>query len=143
MRFLSVVDECTRECLLCWLEFSFTSSAVVKRLETLVKERGVPAERLRSDNGSEFVASKCMKQMEKRQVEHFRSRPGKPTDNALVESFSSRLRDECLNRQLFGTLWDAAAVAEQYRKTYNERHPHSSLRSKTPLEYRQFIERRA
>lgn len=143
LRFLNVVDECTRECLMCWPAYSYPSADVVSRLEKLVKQRGQAPARLRSDNGSEFIAVNCQKWLSKYQVEHALSRPGKPTDNAMVESFNSRFRDECLNRYLFGTLWDAAAVAEQYRKTYNERRPHSSLRYKTPLEYRQFIERGA
>jgi putative transposase len=142
LRFLNVVDECTRECLLCWPEFTFKSMDVVMRLEALVKQRGQAPSRLRSDNGSEFVAAACTAWLQRHSVEHVRSRPGKPTDNPMVESFNSRFRDECLDRQLFSTLKDASTVTDAYRREYNEVRPHSALKYRTPVEYRQSLQRR-
>jgi putative transposase len=121
---------------------TFKSADVVKRLEALVGKRGRAPSRLRSDNGSEFVAAACEAWLKRNSVEHVRSRPGKPTDNPMVESFNSRLRDECLDRQLFATLKDASTATEAYRREYNEVRPHSALKYQTPVEYRQSLQRR-
>lgn len=141
LRILNVVDECTRECLLSWPAFTFPSADVVEKLEELATGRGKPPQRLRSDNGSEFVASTCVSWLATRRVEHARSRPGKPTDNAIVESFNGRFRDECLNGQVFRTIKEATEITEAYRRAYNQHRPHSGLKYQTPLEYRQQLER--
>ena len=63
------------------------------------------------------------------------SRPGKPTDNAYIESFNSRFRQECLNQHWFMSLDDAQTKIEEWKRDYNENRPHSSLRNKTPMEF--------
>ena len=112
---------------------------VVAVMDRLVAERGTP-DRLQCDNGSEFV-SKVMDRWayENGVTLHF-SRPGKPTDNAMIESFNGTLRDECLNVNWFLSLEDARDKIEQWRRDYNEYRPHSSLGGMPPSEYTQQLQ---
>jgi putative transposase len=136
-----MVDDCAQECLLCWpTVFSktrtFNGADVVKRQEALVGKRGRAPSRLRSDNGIEFVAAANASWLKRNSVEFVRSRPGTPTDNLWVESINSRIRDECLDRQLFSTLEEASTATAADRREYPEVRTHRPLRHKTPVEYR-------
>ena len=90
---------------------------------------------LRSDNGPEFVAY-CMQNWLKAQaIKTLYIKPGSPWENGHIESFHDKLRDECLNRELFGNLHEAPVILESWRVEYNERRPHSSLGYQTPNDY--------
>jgi len=137
-RALTVLDMYTRESLAIVPGFSLTGEHVVAYLERIRKERGAPRS-IQVDNGSEFY-SKAMDGWAYRhgiQIEFIR--PGKPTDNGHIESFNGKLRDECLNLNLFFSLSDAQRTLEAWRRTYNEIRPHRSLGGIPPSEYAKAI----
>jgi len=121
IRALTVVDDYSRESLAIEVGQSITGEQVVTVMNRLTAVRGAPR-RIRVDNGPEFV-SKALDQWATLDF----SRPGKPTDNALVESFNGRLRDECLNTNWFLSLDEARRKIEAWREYYNESRPHTSL----------------
>lgn len=107
---------------------------MVATLNRIVAHRGLPAT-IKVDNGSEFISKVMDKWAYERRVELDFSRPGKPTDNAKVESFNGRFRQECLNAHWFLSLADAKAKIEEWRRYYNETRPHSALQWATPSEF--------
>ena len=100
----------------------------------IASTRGAP-HTIRVDNGPEFISKALDRWAYQNGVTLDFSRPGKPTDNALVESFNGRLRDECLNAHWFLSLTDARAKIEAWRRLYNESRPHTALGWMTPSEY--------
>jgi putative transposase len=126
LRILTVVDAFTRECLALETDTSMGSLRVVRVLERLIAERGAPR-RIRSDNGPEFTSRAYLAWSLERRIELVHIRPGKPIENALVESFNGRLREECLNMSWFRNLFDARRQIEAWRDHYNRVRPHSSL----------------
>lgn len=100
----------------------------------IVTQRGKP-QTIKSDNGSEFISKVMDKWAYERGIELDFSRPGKPTDNAMVESFNGRLRQECLNEHWFMSLQDAQDKIEAWRQHYNETRPHSALNWMSPNEF--------
>lgn len=130
---LSVVDEYTRECLALVAARSLPSAEVVRVLGQLVVRYGAPRH-LRSDNGPEFIAHRLRRWLAHRGVATAYIDPGKPWQNGVGESFHSRLRDECLDREWFHSLAEARVLLEQYRQCYNAERPHSSLGYRTPAE---------
>lgn len=130
-RCLSIVDEFTRECLAIHVAHSIPSVAVIEVLEWLREERGLP-EVLVSDNGSEFTSRAFDAWAYARGVKLEYIQPGKPVQNAFIESFNGSLRDECLNLHWFQSLADARRVIEAWREDYNTVRPHSSLQGCTP-----------
>lgn len=135
-RALTIVDNFTRECPSIEVDSSLTGARVAAVLEHLRESRGVPA-RLKVDNGPEFVSRALDTWTHLNGVKLEFSRPGKPTDNAYIESFNGRLRAECLNQQWFETLAQAREEIESWRKDYNERRPHTSLGWIPPQEFNQ------
>lgn len=133
-RVLCVVDRFTRECLLTEVDTSLTGHRVVAVLNLLLAMRGKP-ETIRVDNGPEFISQALDAWAFENGVKLHFIRPGKPIENAHVESFNGRLRDECLNQQWFLNLNDAREKIELWRRDYNEVRPHSSLGNRTPIEY--------
>jgi putative transposase len=133
---LSVVDEYTRECLALEAAHSLPSAAVVRILGQLVVRYGAPRH-LRSDNGPEFIAHRVQRWLRRAGIQTAYITPGKPWQNGVGESFHSRLRDECLDREWFHSLAEARVLLEQYRHRYNAERPHSSLGYRTPAEIRQ------
>src|SRR5436190_23132787 len=95
---------------------------------------GVPTH-LRSDNGPEFIAYAIQDWLRDKNVKTIYITPGSPWENAYIESFHDKLRDECLNRELFGSLLEARVIIEQWRVEYNSLRPHSSLGYQTPDEF--------
>ena len=89
-------------------------------------------EHLRSDNGPEFIAYAIQDWLQAKQVKTIYITPGSPWENAYIESFHDKLRDECLNREIFGSLKEARVVIEQWRLYYNAERPHSSLGYRAP-----------
>lgn len=126
IRCLSVVDEFTRECLALDVGRRMPSVRVKAVLERLAGERGAP-DRLRSDNGGEFVARRITDWARTLSCQPSPVAPGKPWQNGMVESFHSRLRAECLDRETFASLAEARVVLENWRRMYNEIRPHSQL----------------
>ena len=133
-RILTVVDQFTRECLCLLADQSLSGEKVTQALEPVVRQRGAPHS-ITVDNGSEF-ASRVMDAWAYRHgiLLDF-IRPGKPVENGFIESFNGRLRDECLNVEVFFTLDDVREKLAQWREDYNCRRPHSSLRDKTPVAF--------
>ena len=133
-RCLAVLDEFTRECLEIHVGHSIPSLRVIEVLERLRGERGLP-EILVSDNGSEFTSRAFDAWAYARGVKLSYIQPGKPMQNAYLESFNGSVRDECLNLHWFGSLADAREVIEEYRQDYNQVRPHSALGNLTPKQY--------
>ncbi len=134
IRLLTIVDCHTRESLAIEARFGFKGGQVVEVLSRLVAEQGAP-KTIRCDNGPEFVSRILGQWAHWNKVELDFSRPGKPTDNALIESFNNRFRQECLNANWFLSLADAREKIEAWRRDYNEHHPHSSLENQSPNEF--------
>ena len=128
---LTVVDEGTAEVLAIDVAGSIRSRRVIEVLSRLVVECG-PTKVLRSDNGPEFVSKDLDYWAWENGVKLQFSRPGKSTDNAHIESFNGKLRDELLNGEIFDTLLEAQIVIEGWRKDYNTKRPHSSLGYRPP-----------
>ena len=103
-------------------------------MEKVSRHQGLP-KRIQVDNGPEFISKDLDRWAYWNHVELDFSRPGKPTDNALIEAFNSRLRQECLNEHWFLSLPDARDKIEAWRLEYNQGRPHSSLGYRTPEEY--------
>jgi putative transposase len=134
IRVLSVVDAYTRECLALEVDTSFASRRVTRVLEGIVAQRGVP-QAIRCDNGPELTSRHFLAWCIDRKIELVHIQPGKPTQNARVESFHGRLREECLAVSWFQNLFDARRKIAAWRTEYNEERPHSSLGYKTPNEF--------
>ena len=133
-RILTIVDQYTRECLCAHAERSQTGASVVEQVDRLVALRGAP-ESITTDNGGEFAGQAMDAWAHRVGVKLDFIRPGKPVENAFIESFNGRLRDECLNVHQFMSIADAQAKIEAWRVDYNQRRPHGSLGHLTPDEY--------
>jgi putative transposase len=134
-RVLTLEDELTRESLGVMVGLSLPSAAVLTLLGGAVRARGRPA-MLVVDNGPEFVARQLQAWTQARDVALRFIDPGRPVQNAFIESFNGRLRDECLNEHCFASLAEAQAVIAAWRRHYNTRRPHSALGYRTPVEQR-------
>jgi putative transposase len=134
LRILSVVDVFTRECLALETDTSLGSVRVIRVLEQIITDRGIP-QRIRTDNGPEFTSRCFIAWCLDRRIELVHIRPGKPVENAYVESFHGRLREECLQVSWFRNLFDARHQIENWRGHYNTDRPHSSLGYRTPEEF--------
>lgn len=134
LKWLSIVDEYTRECLMLKVSRSITSEDVIDTLAELFAMRGVPG-CVRSDNGPEFIATAIERWFEKTGVQSLYIAPGAPWENGYAESFHSRLRDEFLNVHAFADLREARALTNAWQDDYNHRRPHSSLGYQTPASF--------
>jgi putative transposase len=133
-RILTVVDQYTRECLCVHAERSQTGKKVAEQLSRIVARQGAP-ESITSDNGAEFVGKAMEAWSHQNNVQLAFIRPGKPVENGFVESFNGRLRDECLNTEVFFDITDARVKLEQWRADFNHSRPHSALCDRTPAEF--------
>ncbi len=133
-RTLALVDNCTREALALYTAQRIKGIDVVAVLEQVAKEHGLP-EAIQVDNGPEFISKDVDLWAYWNKVKLEFSRPGKPTDNATIESFNARFRQECLNVHWFMSLGDAHEKIEAWREDYNGVRPHSSLSNLTPSEF--------
>lgn len=133
-RILTLIDEYTRECLATHAAWSIRAVDVITVVEAAIGRYGAP-EHIRSDNGPEFIAYAIQDWLAEQQVKTLYITPGSPWENGHIESFHDKFRDECLNRELFGSLLEARVIVESWRMEYNEKRPHSSLRYLTPSEY--------
>ena len=134
LRMLNIVDEYTRECLAIRVERSIDSLKVIDTLNWLFLTRAVPGH-IRSDNGPEFIAKTLKDWLRETGCKTIYIEPGSPWENAYVESFNGKFRDECLNRETFRNVAEARQVVENWRREYNEFRPHSSLGYMTPAEF--------
>ena len=130
-RVLTVVDDFTRECVLMHVDFSITGQIVTRVLENLFRLPKI----FNIDNGSEFTGKVMDTWAFENGIKLDFIRPGKPNENAFIESFNGKLRDECLNENWFVSLEDARRTIEEWRIDYNENRPHSSLGNLTPKEF--------
>jgi transposase InsO family protein len=133
-RILTLLDEYTRECLAVHVAWSIRAVDAITVIEAALARYGSP-QHLRSDNGSEFIAYAIQDWLRERRIKTLYIKPGSPWENGHIESFHDKLRDECLNRELFYSLAEARVVLESWRMEYNERRPHSSLGYQTPREF--------
>ena len=133
-RLLTIEDRFTREGLALDPDFSLTSRRVIRTLDSIAELRGYPS-RLRVDNGPENVAGAMLQWSVDHDVLLHLIDPGKPAQNAWIESFNARVRDEFLNVQAFWTLSDIRDAADAWLDDYNEVRPHSSLNYLTPKEF--------
>lgn len=133
-RILTVVDDFTRECLGLVADTSLSGQRVARELDRLIDWRGKPA-MIVSDNGTELTSNAVFNWQQKTGVDWHYIAPGKPMQNGFIESFNGRLRDECLNEHLFGSLKEAKHIIENWRTDYNTHRPHTSLNGLTPIEF--------
>lgn len=134
LRCLNIVDDCTRECLAIEVDTSITGTRVKRVLEQLADTRGLP-ESITVDHGPEFEGQVLDSWAYQANVQLSFIRPGKPNDNAYIESFNGKFRDECLNEHWFITMAQARRLIEAWRIEYNTERPHSSLGNLTPEEF--------
>ena len=134
LKWLSIVDEYTRECLALKVDRSITSEDVIDTLAELFAMRGVP-KCIRSDNGPEFVARAIQRWLRQVEVETLYIEPGSPWENGFAESFHSRLRDEFLALEVFESLVAARKLTAAWREDYNNYRPHGSLGYVAPVEF--------
>lgn len=134
LKWLSVVDEFTRECVALEVERGIGAEDVVETLTDLFMIRGVP-KHIRSDNGGEFIAAAIRRVAEITGMEMLYIAPASPWENGYAESFHSRLRDELLNAEVFADVREAKALAAAWRNEYNHRRPHSSLKYLPPAQF--------
>lgn len=148
-RILAVVDDYSRENLALVADTSLSGHRVVRELDRVIAERGMP-KTIVSDNGTEFTSMAILKWVQDTGIDWHYIAPGKPQQNGFIESFNGKLRpshglhanhcqamDECLNETLFGTLRDARKTLEKWQEDYNWRRPHSALGNLTPMEFLQ------
>jgi len=133
-RILVVVDDFTRECLCLVADTSLSGMRVGRELDALITARGRPLSVV-SDNGTELTSMAILHWSQETQVEWHYIAPGKPTQNAFVESFNGRLRDELLNETLFNSLDHARTALAAWKDDYNTVRPHGSLGNLPPAAY--------
>jgi transposase InsO family protein len=131
---LTVVDDATHESVAIEPERAIGGQLLVRILDRLAVTRGLP-QAIRTDNGKEFCSRAMLTWAHERGVKLFLIEPGKPNQNAYIESFNGRFRDECLNEHWFTSLQHAKTVIESWRREYNEERPKKSLGGMTPSAY--------
>lgn len=131
---LTVVDDATHESVAVVPERAINGHALTRILDRLAVQRGLP-QAIRTDNGKEFCGRAILTWAHARGVKLFLIQPGKPNQNAYIESFNGRFRDECLNENWFVSMAHARALIEAWRREYNEERPKKSLGGLTPSAY--------
>jgi putative transposase len=131
LRALNVVDDFTREALAIEVDTSISGARVSRVLDRIADERGLP-KTIVMDNGTELTSLAMLAWAAKHRVQLHYIAPGKPTQNAFVESFNGKFRDECLNDNVFTSIAEAREIIERWRVDYNECRPHRSLGQMTP-----------
>ena len=134
LKMLTMLDEYTRQCLAIRVERQIRSGQVLATLWQAMMQYGIP-EHIRSDNGTEFIAGKIQRWLRVNQIKTLYIEPGSPWQNGYIESFHSRFRDECLNREWLLNLREARVVIEDWRQHYNTERPHSRLSYLSPENY--------
>jgi putative transposase len=132
LRILTLIDEYTRECLALRVARRLNSLEVIDTLADVMLGRGIP-EHIRSDNGPEFIAYELQRWLAKVGTRTLYIERGSPWENGYCESFNGKLRDECLNGEIFYSLKEAQVLIEQWRVVYNTLRPHSALGYRPPV----------
>lgn len=133
-RVLTIVDDLSRECPALEADHSLTGKRVTRVLDRIALTRGIP-EVITVDNGPEFISKALDLWAYDNKVKLRFIQPGKPTQNAYIESFNGKFREECLNEHVFVNLQSAQQIIETWRQDYNSERPHSSLNDLTPEEF--------
>ena len=133
-RVLTVIDDCTRECIALIADTSLSGRRVARELHQIIAQRGSP-QMIVSDNGTEFTSNAILNWADEAKVDWHYIAPGKPMQNAFIESFNGKLRDEKLNDTLFTTLHQARVELAAWKNDYNHHRPHSGLGWQTPSEF--------
>jgi putative transposase len=133
-RVLTVVDDLSRECPVLEVDHSLTGQRVTRVLDRIALTRGLP-EVITVDNGPEFISKALDLWAYENSVKLRFIQPGKPVQNAYIESFNGKFRNECLNDNVFVSLHSAQNIIEAWRQDYNSERPHSSLNDMTPEEF--------
>lgn len=134
IRILTIVDDFSRECLKMVVDTSLSGKRVARELTGLIAEKGMPLA-ITSDNGTEFTSNAILKWSQENCVNWQYIQPGKPMQNAYIESFNGKLRDECLNENWFLSLKEAKEIIERWREDYNFVRPHTSLNGLSPQQF--------
>ena len=134
IRVLTIVDHFSRVSPAIEVDTSLPGSRVIEVLERAIERSGVP-QMLCVDNGPEFSGRVLDQWAHRKRVKLQFSRPGKPTDNAMIETFNAKVRVECLDQHWFTSVEDAANTLEEWRQDYNQHRPHSALKDQTPHEF--------
>lgn len=138
---LTIVDDATHEAVAIVAERALGGNQLVRLLDQLAKTRGLP-KAIRTDNGKEFCSRAMLTWAHARGVQLFLIEPGKPNQNAYIESFNGRFRDECLNEHWFTSLHHARVIIDAWRREYNEERPKKSLGGLTPAAYAKTLGRK-
>ena len=133
-RVLAIVDDFSRECLALIADTSLSGLRVTRELTAIMVRRGRP-KTIISDNGTELTSMAVLRWSQETRIDWHYIAPGKPMQNAFVESFNGRFRDELLNETLFTSLAEAREEITAWREDYNRHRPHSSLGNLTPQEF--------
>ena len=133
-RVLTVIDDCTRECIALVADTSLSGRRVARELHQIITQRGSP-KMIVSDNGTEFTSNAILNWADEAKVDWHYIAPGKPQQNGFIESFNGKLRDEKLNDTLFSTLHQVRVELATWRNDYNQHRPHSGLGWLTPSEF--------
>ncbi len=137
LKTLSIVDDCSKKCPGLLVDYSITSKNVTDFFDSLPN---LPR-KLRCDNGTEMTSIHFLDWARRNDIGIEYIQPGKPVQNAYIESFNGRIRDECLNEEVFLDLADAKKKIEKWRRNYNEKRPHTSLNMKTPNQFeKEFVQ---
>lgn len=135
LKWLPICDEFTRENVALEVERRMEAKDVVRVLEAAIAKRGAAPQYIRSDNGPEFIAQAVRDWLAQSGLQTLYIEPGSPWQNAYSESFNSRLRDELLNQESFGSLAEAKVLGKAWHEAYNHQRPHSALGYQTPADY--------
>jgi len=138
-RIFNVVDDFTREVITCLPERSFSGKRIIRELEQIMEIEEYQPERFVMDNGPEFTSRAFLGWAQYRQIQLDFIQPGKPNQNAFVESFNGKFRDECLNMNWFYNLDEAKYIISKWKEDYNHHRPHSSLGYLSPIDYKKLF----
>jgi len=131
---LTVTDDFSHECVVLAVDHGIGGEYVTRLLDQAARFGGYP-KAVRTDQGPEFTSRAFLGWSTARRVRHILNQPGKPTQNAYIESFNGKFRDECLNEHWFETLAQARSAIKNWRTDYNEVRPHSSCRRMPPAKF--------
>ncbi len=134
LRVFSIIDDYTRECHVLHADRAIKAAEVLVLLQRMISRHGAPLF-IRSDNGPEFIAQAIQRWLRENQIETIYIDPGCPWQNGYIESFNSRLRAQCLDRELLYTLTESPVVIGDWLEYYNKIRPHRSLGLLTPAQY--------
>ena len=131
LRVLNVMDDCTRESLAAWCDYSIPGEKVVEVLKSIVNDRGRP-DQIRVDNGPEFRGKVFVQWCEAERITIKYIQPGKPMQNAYIERLNRTFREDVLDAYLFETLKQVRILSDEWQEHYNNLHPHKALKGRTP-----------